>query len=135
MKRIAAAPTPTHAAAPAGGITVYGNQPWTSTGITVTRGERIAFSGSGDIMIAANASSGVGGSPAVTSPTIRYPVANAPVGALIARIGTRGAPFAIGPNTQPIEMPAGGPLMLGINDDHFEDNSGTYTVALTRLGR
>jgi hypothetical protein len=32
-------------------------------------------------------------------------------------------------------MPATGQLFLGINDDHFEDNSGTYTVTLTRLGR
>jgi hypothetical protein len=129
-----AVPTETQTAIPAGAIVVQGNQPWTNTGITVARGERIAFSASGDIMIAANASSGVGGSPAATSPTVRYPVPKAPAGALIARVG-RGVPFVIGPNTQPIVMPAGGQLVLGINDDHFEDNSGTYTVALTRLGR
>lgn len=125
---------PTQATAPAGAIIVQGNQPWTNAGIRVTKGERIAFAGTGDIMIAANASSGVGGSPAVTSPTIRYPVPNLPVGSLIARIGN-GAPLAIGPNTQPITMPATGQLFLGVNDDHFEDNSGTYTVALNRLGR
>jgi len=85
-------------------------------------------------MIAANASSGIGGNPAVTSPAIRYPVLNSPVGALIARVGNR-APFAIGANTQPIAMPANGQLLLGVNDDYFSDNSGTYTVTLTRLRR
>ena len=42
---------------------------------------------------------------------------------------------SIGPNTQPIAMPAGGQLILGINDDHFEDNGGTYAVTVTRMGR
>ena len=121
-------------AAPAGAIIVQGNQPWTNSGIAVTRQERIAFSATGDIMTAANASSGVGGSPAATSPTIRYPVIRSPVGALIARIGN-GVPFLIGANTQPITMPATGRLFLGLNDDHFEDNSGMYTVTLTRLER
>jgi hypothetical protein len=124
---------PAVASVPAGAIVLQGNQPWTNSGISVRKGERIAFSATGDIMIASNASSGVGGSPAVTSPTIRYPVFNSPVGALIARIGN-GVPLAIGANTQPITMPATGQLFLGVNDDHFEDNSGTYTVTLTRLG-
>jgi hypothetical protein len=117
--------------APAGAVTVPANQPFTNTGLSVRRNELISFSGSGDIMIAAGGSSGVGGSPAVTNPSIRYPVRNAPVGALIGRVGN-GAPFLIGPNMQPIAMPANGQLFLGINDDHFEDNSGAYTVRITR---
>jgi hypothetical protein len=121
------------AAAP-GAITVQGGQPWTDTGIIVARGERVQFNASGDIMIAANASSGVGGSPAATVPNGNYPVRNAPVGALIARIGS-GPAFLIGGNNQPITMPAAGRLMLGVNDDHFPDNTGTYSVSITRLGR
>lgn len=128
------APAPAQAAGPADAILVQANRPWTSSGMRVRKGDRIAFSGTGHIMIAANASSGVGGSPAMTSPTIRYPVFNSPVGALIGRIGNSPA-FAIGPNTQPIAMPAGGQLLLGINDDEFGDNSGTYAVTLARLGR
>ena len=134
-KRAAApAEVPAQAAVPRGAIIVRGDQPWTKSGITVAKGERIEFTATGDIMIAANASSGIGGNPAVTSPAIRYPVLNSPVGALIARVGNR-APFAIGANTQPIAMPANGQLLLGVNDDYFSDNSGTYTVTLTRLRR
>jgi hypothetical protein len=115
-------------------VTVQASQPWTDTGINVSRGERVQFQGMGDITIGANMSSGVGGSPAATVPTIRYPVRNAPVGALIARIGN-GTPFLIGVNNQPITIPANGRLMLGVNDDHFADNSGTYTVVISSLGR
>lgn len=133
-RRVSAAHAASPAVIPAGAIVVQGNQPWTPTGLAVRKGDRIAFSASGDIMIAANASSGIGGSPTVTSPSIRYPVVGSPVGALIARVGN-GAPFIVGGNTQAITMPANGQLMLGINDDHFGDNSGTYTVMLTRLPR
>ncbi len=131
----AVAPAQALASAPAGAIIVQGNQPWTSAGISVRKGDRIAFAGTGDIMIAANASSGVGGSPAATSPSSRYPVFNSPCGALIARVGN-GAPFAIGPNVpQPVTMPANGQLFLGVNDDAFGDNSGTFAVTITRLLR
>jgi hypothetical protein len=119
---------------PAGAIIVPGNQAWTNTGITVMRRENIAFTGTGDIMIAATASSGVGGSPAVTSPNSRYPVQRAPVGALIGRVGTNGTPFEIGTNTAPVMMPLAGVLFLGINDDNFDDNTGSYTVNVKRAG-
>lgn len=76
-------------------IVVQANQPWTNSRITVRKGALLTFLTAGHIMIAANASSGVGGSRAVTSPHVRYPVPDAPVGALIARID-KGAPFAVG---------------------------------------
>ncbi len=127
----ASAGPPAQAEAAVDAIFVQGNQPWTDSGFSVKKGQSVAFSGRGDIMIAANASSGVGGSPAATSPLIRYPLPGTPVGALIARIG-KGKPFAIGANTQPMAMTATGQLFLGVNDEHFEDNTGTYTVTLKR---
>lgn len=122
-----AAPAPI----PAGAINVPANQGWTNTGIPVLRGQRISFNAQGDIMISPTASSGPDGSPAVTSPNVRYPLQGVPAGALIGRVGN-GAPFPIGRNTQPITMPANGPLMLGINDDILNDNSGNYSVSLSR---
>jgi hypothetical protein len=128
--------TGTTAAAPipAGAITVPANQVWTNTGIPVLRGQRLEFTGHGDVMISPTASSGVGGSPAVTNPASRYPLQGAPAGALIGRVGN-GAPFLIGANTQPLTMPANGPLMLGINDDAVSDNTGSYSVDVRRVGR
>jgi len=118
------------AAIPAGAINVPANQQWTNTGIPVLRGQRISFNARGDIMISPTASSGPDGSPAVTNPNVRYPVQGAAAGALIGRVGN-GAPFPIGSNTQPITMPANGPLMLGINDDVLSDNSGSFAVTVS----
>ena len=54
-----------------------------------------------------------------------------PVGGLIGRVGNS-APFPIGSNTQPIRMPATGALMLGVNDNELGDNSGFFSVVITR---
>jgi hypothetical protein len=88
----------------------------------------VAFSASGDIMVAPGVSSGAGGTPALSS--AQYPVRTAPAGALIAKVGNS-APFVIGSNNQPINMPADGRLMLGINDDGFGDNTGSFSVTIT----
>jgi len=109
------------------GVRVDANQAWVDTGINVSRGDRVAFNASGDIMVAPGASAGVGGTPALTSP--QYPVRNALAGALIGKVGNS-APFLIGSNTQPITMPADGRLMLGINDDGFADNTGSFSVTI-----
>lgn len=121
-------------AIPAGAqtVTVPANQPWTDTGITVRRGDRVQFNASGDIMIAPNASSGVGGSPIQAGG--RLPLPSAQVGALIARVGN-GAPFLVSTNTAPFPMPANGRLQLGVNDNDHGDNTGTFSVAVTRLNR
>jgi hypothetical protein len=114
----------------AGTFTVPANQAWTNTGIRVNRGEQIAFQGTGDIMVAQGASAGVGGSP--ITPGGRLPAPGTGVGALIGRVGNS-APFVIGSNTGPIPMPASGVLQLGVNDDHYEDNTGNFTVAVQRV--
>ncbi len=113
-------------------ITVPANQAWTDTGFTVQRGERIQFNASGDIMTAPDASSGVGGSP--IQPGGRLPLPSVQIGALIARVGN-GAPFLVSTNTSPMPMPGTGRLQLGVNDDHLADNTGNFTVGVTRLGR
>jgi hypothetical protein len=53
-------------------------------------------------------------------------VAQAPAGGLIARIGDS-APVYVG-DRRGVRAPANGRLFLGVNDDHFEDNSGEFRV-------
>lgn len=115
---------------PAGAIVVPANVAWTDTGITVNNRSRLTFNATGNIMLAEGLSSGIGGSPAATAPNLKYPVADAPAGALIGRIGN-GRPFLIGGNTQP-QMSGSGRLMLGVNDDHVPDNSGSFYVVITK---
>lgn len=124
----------TAATIPAGSLTlnVAANQAWTDTGLEVRRGEQIRFFASGDIMISPEASSGVGGSP--LPPSLPLPLPNAQVGAVIARVGN-GAPFLVASNTSALTMPANGRLQIGVNDTVFSDNSGSFTVAVSRQAR
>jgi len=112
-------------------VNVAANQPWTATNVTVRRGQQIRLNASGSINISSAANSGPDGNRAATVASSRYPIGNAPVGALIARIGN-GRPFLVGAPADPISMTANGQLFLGVNDDHFEDNTGNYSVTIIR---
>ena len=111
-----------------GAITVQGNQPWTSSGRTVRRGQSLTFTSTGEIQLSEDPNDLADANGAKNA---RY-AANAPMkqvlaGALIGRIGN-GAPFAIG--NQTISMPAAGVLYLGVNDDGFADNKGNFQVVI-----
>jgi len=121
--------------APAPGeVRVYANQQWNNTGITVRKGDRVSFRTSGQIEFGQSPgqTAGPDGNDQLHNPS--YPVAVMPVGGLIAKVGTS-APFPIGSNTQPITMPADGQLLLGVNDNEVGDNSGFFSVYITRSGR
>ena len=60
-----------------------------------------------------------------------YPVRSMPAGGLIGRVGN-GRPFPIGSTRMPIEMDASGRLFLGVNDDNFGDNGGSFEVRIFR---
>jgi hypothetical protein len=113
---------------PAGDIRVDANRPWTDTGITVRRGERLIFNSTGNINLAEGLSAGVNGTSATSS--ANYPVRNASAGTLIGRVGNS-APFVIGSQGE-LTMPANGRLMLGVNDDHLADNNGFFSVGVAR---
>jgi hypothetical protein len=118
-----------------GAISVPANQPWTDTGITVKKGDRVSFTTNGQITIGAGPNpefiATADGSASNTSPRTAYPVPSMAVGGLIARVDN-GAPFPIGSNTQPITMPVNGRLYVGVNDDQFGDNSGAFAVTIRR---
>lgn len=144
ISRIALAPMGSGAAATTGstgstvpegqGIAVPGNQQWTSTGLTVRRGEVLTFQTTGEVQYTpdpndvaqaagSKAQKTVGGAPLPTNFA----------GALIARIGN-GQPFAIGDQTS-VPMPEAGQLFLGINDDNVSDNKGGFRVNIQRGNR
>jgi hypothetical protein len=128
------APPPASNPAPIrGALNIAANQQWTNTGIPVLRGERLQFTARGNIMISRTVSAGPDGNPTASAATGRYPLRGVSPGALIGRVGN-GAPFPIGSNTGPITMPTNGPLMLGINDDVLEDNTGSFSVSISREG-
>jgi hypothetical protein len=112
-------------------ISVRGALPWTDTGVTVRRGQSVRFEISGEVFYTRTTGTGPAGAGAPDA-NAHYPLPSLPVGALIAKIGPNGAPFAIGAAPDALRMPATGRLMLGINDDDFDDNSGSFRVVVIR---
>ena len=112
-------------------VRVDAKQAWTDTGIIVNAGDRVVFNASGQIQFGQGAgqTSDPNGNAAERRAT--YPDPSVPVGALLGKIGYS-APFAIGMQTQPLVMPASGRLLLGVNDNDRNDNSGFYSVTVIR---
>jgi hypothetical protein len=122
-------PAVTQTQAVPGAIAVPANQPWTATNRTVRKGQTVSFSATGQIQLSTDTNDIA---DANGSKQARY-AANAPLknvlaGALIGRIGTNGTPFPVGQQT--LTMPASGVLYLGVNDDGFPDNQGTFQVVI-----
>jgi hypothetical protein len=123
-------------AAPAGPFNVDARQEWTRTGVVVRQGERISFESSGQVRWGSGQAQVAGpeGADIQTSERRNYPAPQWGVGALVGRVGNS-QPFAIGSSSEPIVMPADGELYLGVNDSGRSDNSGSFSVRITRPGR
>jgi hypothetical protein len=117
-----------------GAVAVQANQPWTDTGVDVKVGDLVRFQASGQVAFGQGETqiAGADGKGDTRSPN--YPVPAMPVGGVIAKVGNM-APFPIGSNQQPIRMPASGRLMLGVNDNEVGDNSGFFSVVVTKTGQ
>ena len=130
--------TPSNAVGTAGqtvpAVRVDANVPWTDTGVDVNVGDLVRFQSSGEIAFGRSNGqvAGVDGKSDVQSPN--YPVSVMPVGGLIGKVANS-APFPIGSNQHGIRMPASGRLMLGVNDNELADNSGFFSVIVTRTGQ
>jgi hypothetical protein len=112
-------------------IVVSAREDWTATGLTVRRGEMITFQARGDVQLSADNNDRARPSGSYSNRVApAAPIRNAPAGALIGRVG--GTVFLIGDGQAGIRIPASGELFLGINDDHFPDNQGSYEVVIRR---
>lgn len=125
--------TPSTAASRRGGtntpVTVRGAVPWTDTGISVRRGQVVRFEVSGGpIYVARTVASGPAG---VGGTRAGLPLESALNGAVIGKVGNS-EPFLIGTNSGDIRINTTGRLMIGINDDQFDDNSGSFQVVVSR---
>jgi hypothetical protein len=121
----AAAPAPLP---PTGGqMRVPANLRWVDTGLTVQRGESVAFNATGRVQLSTNANDTAGPAGAESGRRPAGPMAAVLAGALIGRIGPVSM-FAIGNQTNALPMPADGRLFLGVNDDVVNDNTGEFVV-------
>jgi hypothetical protein len=124
-------------ATPAGGATanhevvrVDAKQTWNDTGVFVRAGDVVTIHADGTIQLSDNPSdvSDPGGARSGRRAP-NAPIGTAPAGALIARIGDS-APILVGANGTINRAPATGRLFLGVNDDHFPDNSGEFRATV-----
>jgi hypothetical protein len=117
-------------------IDVPGTSRGTDSGIDVRSGDQITFSATGTVIAGQRAGS-VGPEGGRTSGFGSIigtrPVPNAGVGALIGYIrtldGQMSQPFFIGSQLT-LSVPVDGRLFLAINDDNFNDNSGSFSVRI-----
>jgi hypothetical protein len=112
-------------------VVVSARQAWTSTGLTLRKGEVLSLNTSGEVQLSGDANdtaTSPGSKSGRRATSAQMP--SVPAGALLGRIGN-GQPFPLG-NATTLTAPADGVLFLGINDDGFEDNRGEYRVEITR---
>ena len=113
-----------------GEIEIQANLMWNNTGITVRKGQQVAFSVRGMIAYGKGPTQIAGADGDPTARSVRAPVPIMGIGGLIGKVGNS-APFPIGNNKNSITMPIDGRLMLAVNDDDYGDNSGAYRVTIS----
>src|SRR5260221_405999 len=114
---------------PPAGFQVPARWEWADTGITVRKGDLLTFSATGEIAFGRKSTQVASPDGTPVPKRDSYPVPAMPVGGLIGKVG-HADPFPIGSNTNAIRMPADGRLLLGVNDNHRSDNSGTFFVVV-----
>jgi hypothetical protein len=114
---------------------VIGNRPWTDTGVDLNAGEAVSVNASGNISFSrgGQAIGPQGDQPSCAvyrNPRVPYLARNLRCHSLIGRIGPAGAFFQLGSSTQ-FRAPVAGRLYLGVNDNFFPDNSGSWTAVIS----
>jgi hypothetical protein len=123
-------------------VNVPANQEWTDTGIALTVGKKVTITASGMIQWGS-------GSPTVGplgktfsqnscgEQTYKHQTEPPPFLApgrncysMLFRIGTSGVPFQTGTKIAFVS-PVAGELFLGVNDNYFPDNSGSWTAKIS----
>jgi hypothetical protein len=121
-------------------LAVIATQPWTPTGVTLRAGDEVALGASGVVNfgvapIDQMAPTGLPWGPQCETSgphDSEFPAPGLNCYSLVARVGD-GAPVAVGSGATVVAT-ADGELQLGINDNNFGDNSGTWTVAIGTSG-
>jgi Ca2+-binding EF-hand superfamily protein len=112
-------------------VRVDSRQPWTATGIYLRAGEVVTYRASGTIQMSTNSEDRATPAGALSGRTARNsPRPDQRAGVLLFRVGN-GPVGVLGENGS-FTAPTSGELYLGVNDDHFPDNTGEYQVVVSR---
>ena len=109
-------------------VNVTARQPWTDTGVDIRPGQTFYITSSGEIRWGRERRDGPAGEN--NSPyNAGRPLPDRPGAALLARIGND--LMFVGNQPGPFRVRGGGRLYLGINDDVFEDNTGSFRATVS----
>ena len=112
-------------------IVVDARQEWTDAGTYVNAGDVVTFRADGTIQMMTGTDDRATPAGSLTGRTAaNTPRPDRPAGALLIRVGDRGGIEAVGANGT-FTARNSGRIYLGVNDDHFADNSGNYRVWLS----
>jgi hypothetical protein len=110
-------------------VSVSAVQQWSDTGVMVRPGQTVFFESSGQVRWGPGRRDGPEGENKSPHNGAR-PIPNRPAAALIGSVGDGDDIFFIGADRGGIRMRSGGRLLLGINDDGLQDNSGNFRVTI-----
>ncbi len=121
-------------------IALIGTQSWTDTGLDLIHGDVVTVTASGDIKFSRDHSgfegpngSGVSCNHDGQTYSVPFLAPELPCHSLLGRIGPSGSIFEVGAKRE-FHASLSGRLYLGINDNFFPDNSGSWTAQIT-MGR
>ena len=110
-------------------IVVDPRQPWTHTGIYVNVGDVVTYRATGTIELSLGATDRATPAGALSGRTAsNSPRPDQKAGRLLLRVGN--GPVSVMGESGSFTVSQSGQLSLGVNDDHFADNSGEYRVWL-----
>ena len=118
-------------------VNVILTQAWTDTGLAVTPGQQLSITATGTMNYwtggcpsTQNCNVSPAGLGGCASPS-DSPGPGLPCNSLIGRFGANGTPFEVGTSLQ-ITVPAGasGDLFLGVDDNNFGDNTGSWIATI-----
>ena len=115
-------------------VAVQARQPWTDTTVEVRAGESVTISATGTIQtnLAGAMATPVGSMPdcSVAGPVpLPFVAPELPCWSMLGRIGASGRAFEVGSNKR-FKADASGELYLGVNDNFFEDNTGSWRASI-----
>jgi hypothetical protein len=111
-------------------LDVPATKPWTDTGIDLFEGDTLRITAEGTINYTSSKTCGPDGGKREWQDLVRtLPVNDSGRGALVGLIGEGGVAkaFLVGAQLE-VNVPARGRLFLGVNDDNYENNKGSFRV-------
>lgn len=113
-------------------VNIVGSVPWTDAGVNFNAGQTLSITASGTIDFVGERyyPASPNGTLRCLRDTEKFIAPALQCYSLVAKIGINGTPFEVGTSFINASVTAPGELYLGVNDNHFPDNRGTWIAVV-----